>query len=149
MPAQKHIIIFSHGFGVLKDSNGLFSDIEKALPEMNSILFDYSDINNDNTITIYSLSAQAAKLNFIIDKTKLENPNAIIDLICCSQGSIIAALAKPEGIRKTIFISPVFNFNLERTLTRHRARPNAVINLEGISRVPSVDGLIRIIPAEY
>jgi hypothetical protein len=46
MVIKKHIIIYSHGFGVRKDDNGLLSYIAEHLPEVESVLFDYYNIND-------------------------------------------------------------------------------------------------------
>lgn len=148
---KKQIVIFSHGFGVRKDDLGLLSEIASKLPEVESILFDYFIINEKNqTLTIIPLSEQVKKLNEVISQTKKSNPNAIIDLIAHSQGTIIAALAKPKGVRKIIMLAPPFDMDVERSLNKYKAKPGAIINLDGVSRLPaSRDGLERIIPAEY
>jgi len=150
MSAKKHIIIYSHGFGTRKDDRGLLTDIADALPEVESILFDYYEIDEvEHTLTTCPFSVQVKKFNQIINKTRVANPEAIIDLICHSQGTIVAALAKPVGIRKTILLAPVFDLDLEHTLARYRFRSDATINLDGISKLPPLDGLIRIVPKEY
>jgi hypothetical protein len=147
---KKHIIIYSHGFAVRKDDLGLFTDIAQAIPEAESILFDYYKINEiENTITVCPPSVQVKMLNKVIKEAKLSNPGAIIDLICHSQGTIIAALAKPEGIRKIILISAIFDMGLERSLERYRSKPGVEINLDGVSKIPSSTGLTKIIPAQY
>lgn len=147
---KNHIIIYSHGFGVRKDDRGLLSDIAASLPEVESILFDYFDINEkDKTITIRPFSTQIKMLNKAIEEARLANPNAIIDLICHSQGTIVAALAKPDKIRKTILLAPVFDMSLKRTITRYHSNPQTQIDLDGISTLPPVDGLTRIVPAQY
>lgn len=148
--AKKHIVIYSHGFGVRKDDRGLLSDIAEYIPEVESVLFDYFKIDElAKTLTTCPPSEQASALNQIIKNARLANPGAVIDLICHSQGTIIAALAKPDKIRKVIFLAPVFDMGLERTMARYRTRPDAEINLEGISKLPPLDGLVRIVPAEY
>jgi hypothetical protein len=58
-------------------------------------------------------------------------------------------LAKPEGIRKAIFISTIFDMGLERTLERYKLKLDVEINLDGISKIPSSTGLTKIIPAQY
>ncbi|MEI6835765.1 MAG: DUF4202 family protein [Candidatus Falkowbacteria bacterium] len=147
---KKRIAIFSHGFGVRKDDLGLLSSIAEAMPEVESILFDYFEINEkENIMSICPLSSQVERLNTVISKAKIANPGAVIDLICHSQGTIVAAMAKPVGIRKTILLAPVFDMSLERTLARYRSKSDAIINLEGISKIPSSSGLTRIIPKEY
>ena len=46
-----------------------------------------------------------------------------------------AALAKPDGIRKTIFLAPVLDMSIERTLKRYGSDPDSDINLDGISKL--------------
>ena len=59
MQNKKHIVIFSHGFGVRKDDLGLLTDIALAIPEVESILFDYYDVDQKNKIlTNYFHNAQ-------------------------------------------------------------------------------------------
>jgi len=151
MNNKKHIVIYSHGFGVRKDDNGLLSDIASALPEVDSILFDYYEVDEvKQTLTTCSFSEQAEKLTKVISETRLANPDATIDLVAHSQGTIVAALANPEGIRKAIFLATVFDVSLGRTLERYKLNPGAVINLDGDSIFPSLTtGLTKIIPARY
>lgn len=150
MESKKHIVIFSHGFGVRKDDRGLLTDIEKVIPEAQSILFDYFDVDEVNkTLTIRSLSSQAEKLNQVIDEVKKNNAGAVIDLICHSQGTIVAALAKPEGVRKTILLTPVFDLSIQRTIKKYEARTGKDINLNSMSEIGILDGFMRIIPPEY
>lgn len=147
---KKHIIIFSHGFGVQKDDRGLLSNIAANLPEAECILFDYFDINEEEkTLTAKPFSETTKILAQVIDKAKADYPGATIDIIAHSQGTIIAALAQPEGIRKAIFLAPPFDLDIDHALNRYRSRPEAVIDLEGITKLPPLDGLTRVIPASY
>ena len=150
MATKKHIIIYSHGFGVRKDDNGLLSDIAEHLPEVESVLFDYYDIDEiNNKLFICPSSKQVNKLNHIVFDIKQANPGAVIDLIAHSQGTVVAAMARPSGIRKAILLAPVFDMSLERTLSRYRTKSDAEVNINGISIIPSSTGLTRIIPKEY
>jgi pimeloyl-ACP methyl ester carboxylesterase len=147
---KNHIIIFSHGTGVRKDDRGLLTDIADALPEAESILFDYYEVDEaQKTLTTCPFSVQVKKLNQIVEEVKINNPVAIIDFIAHSQGTIITALARPDGIRKAVLLAPVFDVGLERTLLRYKDKPGAKINLNGLSKLPPLDGLIRIVPAKY
>lgn len=150
MTSDKHILIFSHGFGVRKDDKGLLSEIAETFPERDSVLFDYNEIDEVNkTLTVPPLSFQAEKLNKIINSTKESNPGAMIDLIAHSQGTIVAAMAKPNGIRRVIFLTPPFDMTIERTIARYQSKPGFVVNLEGMSILPVLEGYTRLIPAEY
>lgn len=149
MKDKKHIVIFSHGHGVKKDDLGLLIDIAEKIPEAESVLFDYYDIDEENkAITICPISEQVKKLENVISEVKEKNPNSVIDLIGHSMGTLIPAIAKPEGIRKTILLAPVFDLSIEHTLKRYASRPNAEINLEGMSRLPVLDGYVRFVPKE-
>jgi pimeloyl-ACP methyl ester carboxylesterase len=142
----KHIIIFSHGFGVRKDDRGLLTDIASAFPEAECVFFDYFEVDEEKkTLMIRPLSVQAKMLNEVVQQARTSNPEATIDLICHSQGTMVAALAKPDGIRKTILLAPAFDMSLERSLKRY----SAYVNLNGISELPPVDGLTRVVPPEY
>lgn len=150
MPVSNHFIIYSHGFGVQKNDRGLLTAIAAALPEVESILFDYFTVDeNAQTITMRPLSEQAAMLTRVIEETKAAHPDAIIDIIAHSQGTVVAALAKPDGVRKAILLAPSFDMSVERTLKRYQDKPQTHIDLNGISRLPILDGLVRVVPAAY
>lgn len=150
MDNKKHIIIYSHGFAVQRDDMGLFTDIAEFIPEVESFLFDYYEINKaENKILTCSFSNQVKKLNEVVYRIRSSYPEAIIDLICHSQGTIVAAMAKPDGVRKTIMISPVFDIDIERSLNRYRSKSSVKIDLDGTSEIPSSTGLIKVIPKEY
>ena len=150
MENKKHIVIFSHGFGVRKDDRGILSDIAHFLPEVESILFDYFIIDEENmTLTVCPFSVQVEILSKVIKEARMANPDAIIDLVCHSQGTVVAGLLQSEEIRKTIFLAPVFDLGLERTLKRYSSKPDTEINLEGMSTLYRLDGYVRFVPAEY
>ena len=89
METNKHIIIFSHGFGTRKDDRGLLTDIADGFSETQSILFDYNGVDEkENILTVRPLSQQARMLNEVIGKTRFENENATIDIIGHSQGCL-------------------------------------------------------------
>jgi len=152
MKNKKHIVIYSHGFGVQKDDLGLLTDIAESISEIESVLFDYYEVDlTQNKIFICPISSQVNKLNQVIKDVKLKNPEAIIDLIAHSQGTMVAAMARNKSIRKSILLSSVFDMGLQRTLTRYNTKPGVKIDLEGISEIPSLSGstLTKIIPKEY
>jgi len=151
----KHIVIFSHGFGVKKDDRGIFSGeygIAEELSKYNimTILFDYYYFNDENsTLKICPFSEQAEKLKNIFKETKKEYPDSIIDIIGHSQGTLIPSLANMDGVRKTILLAPVFDMSIERTLNRYIKNPETHFDFDGESRLPIIDGYTRIIPKDY
>lgn len=147
---KPHVIIFSHGFGVRKDGRGLFTDIARALNNTESVLFDYNEFNEEqNTLTVRPLSQQAVILKRVLEETVQSNPEATIDLVCHSQGCIVAGLAKPEGIRKIVLLAPPFDISTDRTVKTFGSRPGAEINLDGVSKFPRRDGSVTLVPKEY
>ena len=149
-PPKKHIIIFSHGFGVRKDDRGLFSDIAASLTDSEPVLFDYNEVHEaTNTLTVRPLGVQAEMFKEILENVRENNPDAVIDVICHSQGALSVALLKPEGIRKTILIAPSLNPDIDRMVSLFKSRPGTEIYFDGISKLSRLDGSTTIVPAEY
>lgn len=107
---MKHIILYSHGFGVDKTDRGLFSDIANTMPEAKHVMFEYDEKNEKGETIAKSFTDRKTKLLETYEKLRTQNPDAIIDLICHSQGCTIATLANLKGIRKTIFLAPPLNY---------------------------------------
>jgi hypothetical protein len=150
MENKKHIVIFSHGFGVRKDDRGLLSAIMDGIPEVESILFDYNEIDEgNNTMTVRPFSVQTKMLTEVIEKTRKENREATIDIIAHSQGCQVASLAHPLGIRKTILLAPSFKNDVEHLAKMFQGRPGTEINISWVSRLARLDGTITIVPAEF
>lgn len=149
MTMQKHIVVYSHGFGVRKDDRGLFTDIAAGLHDAQPIMFDYNEVS-ETAITVAPLDAQAEKLLQVIADVRSKYPDAVVDLICHSQGCIVAALACPEGVRKTIFTAPpVQMLGTERKIKEICKRYDITFTKEDTVRIPRKDGTTTIIPPEY
>jgi hypothetical protein len=147
---NKHIIVYSHGFGVRKDDRGLFTDIAQALPGAEHVMFDYDEVDEaKGTLTAATLTDKAAKLAQVLEEARLADPDAALDVICHSQGCVVAAMAKPVGVRKVILLAPPVVLSVEGILKFCGTRPGAVIDVDGESRIPRRDGTTTIIPALY
>lgn len=142
------ITLFSHGFGVLRDDRGLFTDIAAALPGRH-VLFDYNDPRPDGTLFQNPFSVQAKRLTQQLAAIRNEHPDAVVDVVAHSQGCYAVALANPTGIRNVILVAPLVSPDLSRTIDRYRDKAGAVIDMEGESRLPRTDGSITIVPAQY
>jgi len=148
--AQPHIVIFSHGFGVRKEDRGLFTAIARVLPDTKSVLFDYNPINEaSNTLTAKPLDEQARKLRKIINNTRAENPNATIDLVCHSQGCVVAALLKPRGMRKVILLTPPDDVSEATVAEQLSSRLDTIIDTAARTRLARADGSTTVIHPEY
>jgi len=147
---KKHIVIFSHGFGVQKDSRGLFTDIAACLKDVEPVLFNYGTYDDEaKTLTVRPIQEEAEILAEVVRETQEKNPDAIIDIVAHSQGCVVAALAKPDGIRKTILLAPPPNMNVERAIKNFGSRPGVEINPDGFSKLPHKDGSVTLVPKEY
>ena len=127
---QKHFVIFSHGFGVLKDARGLFTELSAMLSShgIQSVLFDYdyNEIKHGTKEVITKpFSEQAKVLQCVIDETRTKNPDSTIDIIAHSQGTVMIALAKPHGIRRVISMSPFFHTDIDRVTERYKRFPQS------------------------
>jgi pimeloyl-ACP methyl ester carboxylesterase len=147
---SKQIIIYSHGFGVRKDDRGLFTDIAAAIPEYEHVLFDYYEVNDAaNSLTLAPLQEQIEKLRQVVDDTRERYKGAVIDVVAHSQGCVIAAAARPEGVRRFVMLAPPVDLSARRLINLFRDRPGSKIDLDGVSRLPRTDGSTTIVPAAY
>lgn len=147
---NKHTIVYSHGFGVRQDDRGLFTDIADVMPDLEHVMFDYNKVDdNQNSLTVSSLTEQTATLEKVLSEVVGKQPDTKIDLICHSQGCVVAAMLKPKSIRKTIFLAPPAHFlGTEAKLEQMSERPGTVIK-DGVTTYPRRDGSTTIIPADY
>lgn len=144
------IVLYSHGFGVKKDDRGLFTDIASSLDGFQHVMFDYNQINEqNNTLTVTPLHEQAEILKSQYDTLRNKYPEAIIDLVCHSQGCVVAGLAELGGVRKTILLAPPTRFlGSEAKLKQMSERESTVIE-NGVVSYPRRDGSTTIIKQDY
>jgi hypothetical protein len=155
MNNQKHIVIFSHGFGTKKDDMGLFaggSGISDALNRegIETILFDYNTFNPvDNSMIITPLDQQVRVLKKVVEETIQNNPGAVIDIIGHSQGCLAPAILLAKNIRRFVCIAPSLDTNNQRMVDFFMKRPNTKIDFDGDSSIERSDGTLSIIPSQY
>ena len=150
MTPTTHIVIFSHGFGVRKEDRGLFTAISRALPDVKSVLFNYNPINeNSNTLTAKPLGEQARKLRKVINAARFEHPEATIDLVCHSQGCVVAGILKPRGIRKIIMLTPPDDVSEATLIKQLGVHQETVIDVTVRTRLQRSDGSTTVIHPEY
>jgi len=145
-----HIVIFSHGFGVRKEDRGLFTAIYRAIPGIKGVMFDYNPINEkSNTLTAKPINEQAHKLRHVINNAKAENPDAIIDVVCHSQGCVVAGLVKPRGIRKVIMLAAPDDISPETVAKQLGRNLETPIDMTVRTRLARTDGSTTVIHPEY
>ncbi|MBU1039241.1 hypothetical protein KKC17_03420 [Patescibacteria group bacterium] len=150
MNKTKHLIIYSHGFGVQKDERGMFTELAQVLPEAEHIMFDYNLVNKaQNTLTLSPLDKQVEILAKTLKQALNSHLGANISLIAHSQGCLVAAMLKPMGLSQAIFLNPPFTLDDQRTISNFKNRPGCVIDMEGVSKFPRLDGTTTLVPKEY
>jgi hypothetical protein len=145
-----HVVVFSHGFGVRKEDRGLFTAIVKVLPDAECVLFDYNPLNREsNTLTVKPLDEQARKLRKVINAARIDYPGAVIDLVCHSQGCVVAGLVKPRGIRKVIMLAPPDDISETAVIKHFSERTETPIGVTTRTRLPRSDGSTTVVRPEY
>lgn len=147
---SKNIVLYSHGFGVREDDRGLFTDIASSLSSFSHVMFDYNQFDEDtNTLIVAPLDAQAEMLKSQYIRLRDNNPSAVIDLICHSQGCVVSGLTALEGVRNVIMLAPPTQFrSSEHEIQQMLQREGAVME-DGVVRYPRRDGSITIIKQDY
>lgn len=148
-PSPEQFIIFSHGFGVDKTDRGLFSDILAKLDGVTGVMFDYNQVNEaTGDMTVRPLSEQAEALEAVITTVR-EHHDGPIDMICHSQGCVVAGMVAPEVIRKMILLTPAIELNAKRSSEKWGLLRGSVINVDGESKLNRADGSVTTVPKEY
>jgi esterase/lipase len=147
------VIVFSHGFGVRKDSRGLFSFLSEMLEEKGFAvkLFDYNKFD-EKTKELFAIpfSSQAKLLQKEIDKLVRENKYNNIIILGHSQGSLIPALCNNlTKVVKVIAVSPLFETKFEDLEARYTKLSDNKLDFYNITRRRRSDGSVTVIPPEY
>lgn len=104
--AGRHVVVFSHGFDVRRDSNGLFHDIAANLPkDFGYVLFDYHSYEG-STETLRTFHEQARVLGHVIAWVKTQLHPLSFHLIAHSMGCVTAAFAGYSGFETVTFLAP-------------------------------------------
>lgn len=138
-------IIFSHGFGVRKDSRGMFADIAESLDGFDCDLFDYNELLSGGDVRVRTLSEQAKILDEHIAAAGEEG----VTLICHSQGCIVASLADTSRVKKVILLAPPVEMSAERFMRKFGSREGVSRDDDGTLKIPRSDGSTTYIGADY
>lgn len=152
---MKHKILFVHGFGVKRDSRGMFTDIVDFLSatptfkDSKMVLMNLNEVEEfSNDILTNSFSKQAEILKAVYER-EYEDSDTEIDIIAHSQGCVITAIAELPKLRKVIMLAPPTNNDTQKTIDFFKERPGTEINMEGTSYIKRADGSTTTVPKEY
>lgn len=137
-------VIMVHGFGVKRDSRGLFTDIEDRISDRAlSVRGDFSEVHGDST-TAVPLQLQAERLKSInahLD-TKVHSKKKVY--IGHSQGAIPIARANITGA-KIILLAPPIDSPYENFVkTPGWKKPGSVLDVDGKSRLQRSDLTVEV-----
>jgi hypothetical protein len=141
-------ILFVHGFGVLKDARGMFTDIVTNLSDTDfvPVLFDLNDLDEEGNLVVNDFSKQARRLKEVWAK---ESQDAAVYIVAHSQGCVITALANLPNITKTIFLAPPTESKGDAIIDYFKSKLGTEINLSGVSKLARSDGSFTVVPASY
>lgn len=146
----KQVVIYSHGFGVKKDDRGLFTDIATSMPNAMHMMFDYNSFDFEkNTMIVAPLGLQAKSLRQQINAAKAMYPDATIDLVCHSQGCVVAALDGGADVQRAIFLAPPGHVSKRHMIEIFRQRLGIKFSKKGLTSIPRRDGSTTIVPIAY
>lgn len=136
------MVVFSHGFGVRRDTSGFFTEIARNLPEgYGYVLFDYYEYDEpNNTVTVTNFTEQRAKLLKVLDWTAQQPGVNQIAIVAHSMGCVVTALAQPKNIQTVILLAPPTSIG-EDSRNYFTSKPGAY-EQNGIWFVPRRDGTI-------
>lgn len=145
------LIIFSHGFGVTRDSHGMFNELGNMLNEKYLILrFDYNIVNKEENWTqALSYTCQAEMLNAVYEYIKKQFRFTSIVVIAHSMGCLITGMAQLKGIEKTLLLAAPIVPPYIRMKKYFSRRPETIINEEGLSKIKRSDGSYTLIEKEF
>jgi hypothetical protein len=148
---MKQIVVYSHGFGVRKDSHGLFTNIATAFgPDVLSVMFDYSQVDLETgTMLIKPISTQVRLLKQQLADVHRAHPNTPISIIAHSQGCVTAAMVQPTGLSQAILLAPAESFTRRRLDKDFADRIKPERLPDGNVKLLRQDGRAVIIPPEY
>lgn len=142
-------LVFSHGFGVKKDSRGMFTDIAASFQNYISVMFNYNEIDaSTGLVTVAPLRAQSQLLLQQIDNILDKDARADITVIAHSQGCVALALAKPK-LKQAVLLTPPDNVSGKRVENYFSKYPGTTLESDGTIRVPRKDGTITRITKEF
>jgi hypothetical protein len=143
------LIVFSHGFGVLRDSRGMFTEIAASLPaSWGYLLFDYYHAEiQDGTTHVYlrDYDDQKHMLQAVL-KYAAKHADSI-HLIGHSRGTFVAADLQSSQFNTVLLLAPPLEPSGGR---RHfTTYPGAWRDDKNILIVPRRDGTITHIPDSF
>lgn len=145
------VVIFSHGFGVKRDSWGMFTDLGDCLKnEFLVVRFDYNKLlPGDNATFVYPYSTQAKILDKVISFVKKAFGPSEIDIIAHSMGCLIVGLLPLRSMNKVILLASPVSSPYENMKEYFSQRPETQFDEKGLSKIKRSDGSWTYIDKDF
>lgn len=143
---SKTAVILIHGFGVTRDSRGMFVEIESCLSDLFMVVRgDFSQVS-EKTCRAIPFSAQLQRLRVITDL--LQNQYKITKFVYIghSQGCIVIGKAQPRKSKILLLAPPIVSPFNEFIKTQGWKNSNSHLDLQGSSRLVRSDLIIEVEP---
>ncbi len=145
-----NVLFFSHGFGVQRDSRGMFVDIENAVKDrFLCVRFEFNEVLDNGDTIVHPYSVMANTLSEVILAIESEYDFSNKHLIAHSLGGIIAALVNPQDFTSVILLAPPPLSPYNSFINYFRKRENTAINISGRSIIRRSDGTKTIVGKEF
>ncbi len=145
-PQAKTAIIFVHGFGVKRQSRGLFVELESSLPDsVLSVRAEYSQVRN-KLCRALPFKDQCLRLKEIINYVQTQYNIDKFIYVGHSQGCITIGLHKPHNALILLLAPPIISPFKEFINTEGWKKPGSYLNLTGNSRLVRSDLVIEVPP---
>jgi hypothetical protein len=145
------VIIFSHGFGVARDSRGMFTQVGDSLKDKYIIVrFDYAIVNKkEGWQKVPSYSKQAEMLRIVYEFVSKTFTPSEVNIVAHSMGCLIAGLAQLEKINKTILLAGLPTSPYLRMKEYFSKRPETDINDSATSVIMRSDGSKTYVESDF
>lgn len=148
---SKKAVVFAHGFGVKRDSWGMFNELGDLLKDDYLIVrFDFVEIHDDENATkVFPLTKQAKMLDAVISHIKAEFDIKEINVIAHSQGCLVTGLLSPKNTAKIILLASPVESPYSRMKQYFASREGTEIHENGLSRIKRSDGSWTLVESEF
>ncbi|OGK29521.1 hypothetical protein A3B02_02240 [Candidatus Roizmanbacteria bacterium RIFCSPLOWO2_01_FULL_42_14] len=150
-PASKKVVVLSHGFGVFRDSRGMYTELAERLGQDRLVvLFDYVDVDEAGDTTVRPLTEQSAMLNAVLRHVRETYNVKELSIVAHSQGCLVVGLSNPDNVDKVVLnASPMAAPSQARMQETFGSREGTHIVSDGISTIKRSDGKLTYIPPEF
>ncbi len=128
----KEVVVFSHGFGVGRDSRGMFIDIEQELmPDYLCVRFDYSQVLENGDTIIGSYEVMQKTIATVVEHVQAHYKPLTVHLIAHSLGGLVASSVFSQFDGYKILLAPSITPVSQRLQEYFTQKPGTLIEANG------------------